>query len=474
MTQPPQKLKLGALIAIVIGSMIGSGIFNLPMNAAKSAGAGATLVAWIIAGIGTMALAFVFQSLANRKPDLDSGIYAYAKAGFGDYLGFNSAWGYWIAAFIGNVSFYVILFATLKIIFPPFGDGNTLPAIIGSSITLWIIHWLILRGIKEAAFINQLTTIAKVVPIVLFIIIALFAFKFDIFTKDFWAVGSDLGSVLTQIKGMMAVAVWVFVGIEGASVFSSYAEKRSDVGRATVIGFLITLALLVLVNMLSFGIMSQPELAKLSDPSMAGVLEHVVGPWGKWLVSIGVVVSVAGALIAWTLLTGEILYVAAKDGTMPAFLARQNSNGVPANSMWLSNGVIQIFLIITLFNSSTYLNLVYLASSTILLPYLFSGGYALLLAMRGETYEQDPKARSKDMISAIIAVAYAIWLVYAAGPKYLLLSALLYLPGSILYFMGRKEKNLPIFKPYEWAIFAAIAVAALVAGLGLMKGTLTL
>lgn len=473
MTHSPQRLKLGALIAIVIGSVIGGGIFNLPMNAAKSAGPGATVIAWIIAGIGTLALAFVFQNLANRKPELDSGIYAYARAGFGDYLGFNSAWGYWLSAFIGNVGFYVILFSTLKIVVPAFGDGNTVPAVLASSVLLWVIHFMVLRGIKEAAFINQITTVAKVVPIVLFIILTLLAFKFDIFSRDLWAQQSDLGDVLTQVKNMMGVAVWVFVGIEGASVFSGYAEKRSDVGKATLIGFSVTLALMVLVNLLSFGVMSQPELAKLTDPSMAGVLEHVVGPWGKWLVSTGLVVSIAGALIAWTLLTGEILFAAARDATMPKFLARTNAQGVPANAMWLSNGAVQLFLIITLFNSSTYLTLIYLASSMILIPYFFSGAYALMLAARGESYE-DGKGRTGDLVVAVIAVVYAVWLLYAAGPKYLLLSALLYLPGMVLYVMARREKNMAIFKPYEWGIFALIAVGAVVAGLGLMNGTLTL
>lgn len=407
MTTSPQKLKLGALIAIVIGSMIGSGIFNLPMDAASKAGAGPSLIAWLIAGSGTLALAFVFQNLANRKPELNSGIYAYAKAGFGNYIGFNSAWGYWFSAFIANVSFYVILFSTLKIIFPAFGDGNTTPAIIGASIVLWIMHTLILRGIKEAAFINQVVTLAKIVPIILFIIIALLAFKFDVFQANFWVSGEKLGSTLDQVKNIMFLTVWVFIGVEGASVFSGHAEKRSDVGKATVIGFLVTLVLLVLVNILSFGIMSQAELAGLSAPSMASVLEHIVGPWGKWFISLGLVVSVLGALLALTMLTAEILYAAAIDGSMPQFLSRTNSQGVAANALWLSNGVVQLFLLITLFNESTYSTLFALSTSMILVPYFFSGAYALMLSLRGESYAPGEKSRTSDLIVSAIAVIYA-------------------------------------------------------------------
>ncbi len=269
MSDSSGKLKLGALVALVVGSMIGGGIFSLPQNMAASAGVGAVLIGWGITAVGMLTLAFVFQTLANRKPDLDGGVYAYAKAGFGDYMGFSSAWGYWISAWLGNVGYFVLLFSTLGYFFPIFGEGNTPAAIIGASILLWAVHFLVLRGIKEAAFINLVTTVAKVVPLVLFALICLFAFRLDIFTADIWAVGTpELGSVMNQVRNMMLVTVWVFIGIEGASIFSARAEKRTDVGKATVIGFVTVLLFLVLVNVLSLGIMTQPELAKLQNPSM--------------------------------------------------------------------------------------------------------------------------------------------------------------------------------------------------------------
>ena len=279
MPQPAHKLRLSALIALVVGSMIGGGIFSLPQNMAARAEVGAVLIGWGITAIGMLTLAFVFQTLANRKPELDSGVYAYAKAGFGDYMGFSSAWGYWISAWMGNVGYFVLLFSTLGYFFPAFGQGNTPLAIGCASLLLWAVHFLVMRGIKEAAFINQITTVAKIVPLLVFIVIAAVAFKADIFTRDIWGLGNpQMGSVVEQVRHMMLVTVFVFIGIEGASVYSARAQKRSDVGRATLIGFLGVLALLVLVNVLSLGIMSQPELAQLQNPSLAGVLEHIVGP----------------------------------------------------------------------------------------------------------------------------------------------------------------------------------------------------
>ena len=475
MSQQTQKLRLNALIALVVGSMIGGGIFSLPQNIAEHAAGGAVLIGWAITAVGMLALAFVFQTLANRKPELDSGVYAYAKAGFGDYMGFSSAWGYWISAWMGNVGYFVLLFSTLGYFFPVFGQGNTPIAIGCASLLLWGVHFLVLRGIKEAAFINQLTTVAKIVPIVMFIVLAAVAFKADIFTRDFWGTQTpSLGSVMDQVRNMMLVTVFVFIGIEGASVYSGRAEKRSDVGKATVIGFLGVLALLVLVNVLSLGIMSQPELASLQNPSMAGVLKHVVGEWGAILISIGLAISLLGALLSWALLCAEILYATARDNTMPAFLKKENTNHVPVNALWLTNSMIQIFLVITLVSAGTYTSLIYLASSMILVPYLWSAAYAVLLCVRGETYERASRRRVKDLVVGAVALIYAMWLLYAAGPKYLLLSALLYAPGIFFFAKAKREQGEVLFKTWEKPIFAAVLVAALGAAYALYSGAISL
>ncbi|AZF59807.1 arginine-ornithine antiporter [Pseudomonas sp. R11-23-07] len=475
MSHPAQKLRLSALIALVVGSMIGGGIFSLPQNMAARAGAGAVLIGWGITAVGMLTLAFVFQTLANRKPELDSGVYAYAKAGFGDYMGFSSAWGYWISAWMGNVGYFVLLFSTLGYFFPAFGEGNTPLAIGCASLLLWAVHFLVMRGIKEAAFINLVTTVAKIVPLLMFIVIAAVAFKADIFSRDIWGLGNpQMGSVTDQVRHMMLVTVFVFIGIEGASVYSARAEKRADVGRATVIGFLGVLALLVLVNVLSLGIMSQPELAQLQNPSLAGVLEHIVGRWGAILISLGLAVSLLGALLSWALLCAEILYATAQDKTMPAFLKKENANQVPVNALWLTNLMIQAFLVITLFSASTYTTLIYLASSMILVPYLWSAAYAVLLSGRGETYAGAPRRRMKDLLVGLIALVYAVWLLYAGGLKYLLLSALLYAPGVILFAQAKREQGQPLFTVVEKGIFGCVVAGAGLAAYGLYSGVLSL
>ncbi|ALE59016.1 arginine-ornithine antiporter [Paraburkholderia sp. RL17-368-BIF-A] len=466
-----KPLRLGLLTALVVGSMIGSGVFSLPQNMASGAGAAAVLIGWLITGAGMLMLAFVYQTLATRKPQLDNGIYAYAQASAGDFVGFNSAWGYWVSAWIGNVGYLVIVFGTLGYFFPVFGDGNTPSAVLAASIALWSMHAVILRGVRSAAVLNAITTIAKVIPLLLFIVLAALAFRSHVIAQDFWG-NAKLGSVFTQVKSTMLITVWVFIGIEGANVFSARAQRREDIGRATLLGFAVVLLLLMAVSLLSLGIVSQGELASMKNPSMAGVLEKAVGSWGAVLISLGLLVSVGGALLAWTLLAAETLFTPANGGVMPKFLARSNSHGVPANALWVTNGLVQLFLIITLVSNATYQALISLATSMILIPYLFSAVYATRIAMRGDGYAPGESARTRDMLIGSAATVYCCWLLYAAGPKYLLLSALLYAPGVLLYGWAKRERGASVFKPFEFVILAALLVLAAVAGWLLATGAL--
>ena len=468
-----RNLGVGALTAVVIGSMVGSGVFSLPQNMAAGAGPLAILIGWGITGVGILALAFVYQALATRKPELDAGPYAYAKAGFGAFIGFNSAWGYWLSAWIGNVSYAVVMFGALSYFFPAFGEGNTWQATLGASVVLWLIHALILSGVRQAAFVNLVTTVAKVAPIILFIAVGFVAFKVDVFALDFTGAGNvDLGSVVTQVKTTMLVTLWVFIGIEGASVVSARAERRKDIGVATIAGFCTALAIYALVSLLSLGIMTQPELAALKNPSMAGVLEHVVGRWGAVLISVALVVSVLGAFLSWTLLAAEVPHVAARDGTMPRFFGGENARGAPATSLWITNGLVQIFLIVTLFANSTYQALFFIASTAILIPYVFSGAYAAKLALTGEAY-RDGESRTRDLVAGAVATVYGIWLVYAAGPTYLLMVAMLYAPGIIFYVMARRERGAKIFTAVEAAIAVGLVVAGVLAAYLIWTGSIS-
>jgi arginine:ornithine antiporter/lysine permease len=466
---------LFALTAMVVGSMVGSGIFSLPRTFGIATGPFGAIFAWSIAAGGMYTLARVFQALAERKPDLDAGVYAYAKAGFGDYPGFLSALGYWIGSCIGNVSYWVLIKSTLGAFFPVFGDGNTVAAIVVASIGIWLFHFMILRGVQQAAAINMVVTIAKIVPILVFIVILIFAFKADLFRANFWGgEGMPQASLFDQIRATMLVTVFVFLGIEGASVYSRYAKKRSDVGTATIIGFLGVTSLMVLVSMLPYAVLARADIAGMRQPSMATVLEAVVGPWGAIFVSVGLLISVLGAYLAWSLICAEVLSIAAKTKDMPRVFGTENQNKVPAAALWLTNIIVQLFVISTYWSNDAFSLMLNLTSVMSLIPFLLVAAYGLLITTRGETYDLSPQERTRDLIFASIAVIYTLFLIYAAGMKFLVLSAILYGPGTVLYIWAKREQNKQVFTAVEWAIFAVTLLGAAVGIHGLATGYITI
>jgi arginine:ornithine antiporter/lysine permease len=462
-----KQLGLWSLMAAVVGTMIGGGAFNLPKDMA-AAGSGAVLIAWVITGIGMIALALVFQNLSLRKGELAGGIYSYAKAGFGPFVGFSSAWGYWISTILGNVSFVVLLLSTLNYFVPVFGGGNNAAALIAGSLFVWMYHILIMRGVKEAAVVNIVTTVGKLMPIFLFITFLFFAFDRGIFVTDFWGMGGAFSwdSVLTQVKDTMLVTLWAFVGVEGAVVLSGRAKRQQDVGRATVIGLIGTLIVYMLISVLSIGVLSREELAALPEPSMAYVLEHVVGPWGAAVINIGLIVSIIGAMLSWTLLAIEIPFVAAVDGMFPQSFTRENRKGTPVVSLWWTSGITQLFVIVVYFQESTYQIVYSMASVAVLLPYLLTALYQLKLIRTGETYESG-KSKTRDRFIGWLATLYSVWLLYAAGMEYVLMVAALYLAGFLLYIRVQTRHGRRILAGWDW-FPAMVIVGAGVAAVWLM------
>jgi arginine:ornithine antiporter / lysine permease len=476
-TAKDQKVSLPTLTAMVIGSMIGSGVFLLPRRFGLETGVLGAIIAWSIAGTGMLMLAFVFQRLATRKPELDAGIFAYAKAGFGDYVGFNSAWGFWASACAGNTSYWVVIMTTASALFPALGAGDTVLAVIVSSIGVWLFFYLILNGVKEAAVINRIATIAKVIPILVFIVIAIIAFKGHYFADNFWgdsAAGEpSFSSIFEQAKGTMLITVFVFLGIEGASVYSRFARKRSDVGRATVIGFLSVLSVFALVTLVSYGIMPQHELGQIAQPSMGSVLESIVGHWGSIFIRIGVVISVLGAYLAWTLMAAEILYIPAKADDMPRFLARTNAKGAPVAALVMAAGLVQSLLILILFTAEALDFMLDLTAALSLIPYLLAAGYALKLTLTRETYP-DGTSLAGDMAIAALATFYTLFLIVVAGFDKLLLSCILYALGAVLYLVARRERNLRLFRPTEAVLFGIIVLGAIAGVVGLVTGAIVI
>lgn len=481
-------VRIWTLIGLIIGSTVGSGIFSLPQNIASVAAPGAMFIGWVIAGVGMLAVAFVFQILAHRKPHLDSGVYSYVRAGLGDFIGFTSGWGYWLGSVIAQVGYATLFFSTLGHYIPLFNTDHRLASAIAVSLMTWLIFAVLSLGIKQAAFMNAVTTVAKLLPILAFIILVMFlGFSWDKFTFDFW--GNSTGaSVFDQVQGIMLFTVWVFIGVEGASVYSKQARTRADVGRATVFGFFTVLLLLVTVATLSYGVLTREELAALPNNSMSYVLEAVVGPWGAGLVSIGLCLSVLGAYVSWQMLCAEPVAMMAFDGLLPRQLGKINASGAPWVAQLISTAVIQLWVIVFFINQTTYVSMVQLATVLYLVPYVFSAFYLILLATRGKGIshpaagtrfddsgpEVSHKENRRHLAVALLAFVYSLWLFYAADLKYVLFGALAVLPGLIPYVGTRLYKKEPVFNAFEWVVVSLIAVAGCYGIYGIITGTMSL
>ena len=377
-----RSLGIFSLSTIVVGSMIGGGIFNMPKNIAQSSSVGAAIIGWTISGIGVLFLAKTFQILAVETPDVTNGIYKYAKEGFGDFSGFHSAWGYWLSNVISNASYPVLLVQTLNYFFPVIGPISGRNGIILGSILIWSVIGIALCGDIGLKFINVLATIGKVMAIFMGIIILYIGFSKQIFINNFWGGTFNHADIFTQVKGCMLQTLWAFIGIEGAVVVSDKASDIKLVGRATMIGYFISLFLYVFIVLLSYGVLSDAELAALKDPALSYIIEAVIGPVGATLVNVAVLISVGGAWLSWTFLTAEIPYNVALDGLFPNFFKKVNKNDACSGALF-TNGILkQIVFFLSLSAQNAYLVITNSASCMILIPYIFSSLFLMKIAIK--------------------------------------------------------------------------------------------
>ena len=478
--KPEGGLGIFRLVTTVITLIVGGGVFTLAGDqAAGGASAAAVLTAWGISAVGVLCLVMTFFALSRVKPKLKGGIYSYANAGFGDFLGFNSAWGYWISALLCTVSFSALLFGALSYFFPIFGGGTNLPSIIGASILIWFYVFLVSRGIKEATGVNAVITISKFVPIFVAITAIVFLQKFDpaIFMENFTTGAVPGMPFFDQVSSTMMVTIWVFVGIEGAVAISGRAKKERDVGKATIIAFVCVLSIYLMVSVLSMGVMPMSELAQLENPALAGVMEHAVGQWGAILINGGVVLSRVGAMLGYTVLSSESPYEAAEQGVFIKAFAKTNKKGAPIVTLVVTNIIVEVFYVIMLFSDSTYQFFYTLSAGMILLPYLLSAAYFAKITFTEPGAFKGKLGGSIVLwrIFGIFGVLYSFFLAWASGAVGLTLMSLLYAPGILMYIKGKKERGEPYLKStVDRVVVAIILLAAVISIVLLVTGQVVL
>lgn len=481
-----------ALAGILISGMIGSGVYSFPQNFAQYSGLDGVAWAWAITGVGMFFVANAFRILANVVPDATTGIYKYSKLAAGskagNYIGFTVAWGYWLCNVFGNVGLAVLFMDALDYFIPGvFTGGNTIPAIIGASIITWLLCIFVLSGLKQAAAVNLIGTIVKIVPLIIFIVAVLFVFKWDTFFSNPTAqevthyagkAVKPLGSVYSQFKGCMMVTLWAFLGVEGAVDISSRAKSQKAVGQATIWGYLGTLLIYVILALVTFGYMTRPEMAALKDPSTAYVLESIVGKWGAILINGGLLISILIGWLAFTLMNTMIPVACAEDKILPQFFTKLNKKGEPTWSLIVMSIITQITLIFTYFASNAWNTMLNVTTVMVLPAYIGTVIYLWKISSKKENYpEKASTKRGVSLTFGILGTIYGIWMIWAAGPGLVLMSFIVLAIGIPLYIWARKDAQkiakpgevVKIFTKVEWIIMIVIIALAI---LGIVLGAM--
>ena len=444
MEEKKKGIGLIGLIGMVISSCIGSGVFAITGQLAGVASPGAVLIAWLIVGVGFLALAFSLNNLTEKRSDLH-GIFSYADAGWGPLAGFISGWGYWLSAWLGNGAFATMMMSTIGYYYPAFLPGNTIPCIIIASIVMWALTYLVIRGVESAAFLNAIVMVCKVAAIAVTLIFGIFLFNAGIFTADFWGnvydnavaagqYGPDaapLGGVGTQIFNCMIIMMWCFVGIEGASVVSSRAARKTDVGKATLIGFICLMLIYVGASVLPYGYMSSTEVAALDYPALVYVFSSMAPGWGGPFISIAIIISILGSWLSFTILPAETTSEMADYKLLPASWGKLNSHNAPSMSLLIVGACTQAFLIVLLFSADAYDFAFSMCTVAIVITWAFAAAYQAKWGVQ-----------NKNMVQAAIgfvAVAFQVIGVLFNGWSFLLLTCVGYIPGFFIYVKARKD-----------------------------------
>lgn len=474
-------ISLFALLAIIISGAIGGGVFNLANDLARGSTPGGVVISWVFIGFGILMLVLSFNRLITIKPDL-SGVSDYARAGFGDFVGFLSGWGYWISAWTGTIGFAVLMMTSADYFFPgKFANSNgslTILSVIIVSIISWILMLLVDRGVETAAAVNAIVMIAKLIPLVVFSITGIILFKANVFTQHFWqtfttnfaADGSvkdfvwhamNASGLLSQIKGSLMVMVWVFVGIEGAAMMGNRAKKKSDTAKATVIGLAVLLVIYVLLSLLPYGYMDQASLANVKAPGLVYILNEMVGGWGGSLMAVGLMISLLGAWLSWTMLPVEATQQLAEQKLLPSWFGKLNKYHAPSNSLLITQLMIQIFIIITYFVANAYNVFIYMATAVIMICYALVGAYLFKIGLK--------EASVKNILIGFFTFAFQALALYLSGWQYVWLAMILYTIGFLLFIGAKKESHQSI-SVKEWlgmlvvTVLGVLAIVVLICG----------
>ncbi len=410
------KVGLGLWIctALVVGNMIGSGIFLLPSSLA--AYGGVSILGWLVTAAGAIFLALVFARLSRAIPKA-GGPYAYSRLTFGDLTGFLMAWGYWISIWCSNAAIAIAMVGYLSTFHPRLATDPTLAASAAVA-AIWVLTWVNSMGVRDAGLVQLVTTVLKIVPLIAIGVWGLFFLRPDHFTP-FNTSGQSLPSA---INATAALTLWAFLGLESATIpADEVARPRRTIPLATVLGTLIAAVVYILASTAVMGIIPPAALAKSSAPFADAAVE-LWGSWAGGAVAAGASIACFGALNGWILMQGQLPLAAARDGLFPESFGRVSRRGTPVLGIVISSVLATVLIamnyrrgLIERFNF-----IIMLATLTCLVPYILSALAELVISVRGRgrTTGKDRPGGKKwvsGSIIAILALAYSVWAAVGLG-----------------------------------------------------------
>ena len=421
-----KKLGLWMATALVIGNMIGSGVFLLPSALAEYGGL--SVVAWVATAAGAMLLALVFARLGRAYP-ATGGPYAYSRRAFGDFVGFQTAWGYWIAVWAGNAAIAVAFVGYLSEFWGELADNNALAAGVALA-AIWTLTWVNSLGVRMGGWVQAVTTALKIVPLAAIATIGLLSFNSD----NFGAFNPTDGSALNGITAAAALTLWAFIGLESATVpAEDVAKPRRTIPRSTIIGTGVAALLYILGTVAVMGVIPASALANSAAP-FADAAKEMWGSWAGRVVAAGAAISAFGALNGWILLQGQVPMAAARDRLFPAAFGRTTRSGAPVFGLVVSSVLVTVLMGMNYTRSlvDQFTFIILLATLTTLVPYAYSAAAELMLFVSEREAFSAPRL-VKDAVIAALAFAYSVWAVAGSGYEVVYKGFILLLAGVPVY-----------------------------------------
>jgi APA family basic amino acid/polyamine antiporter len=415
--------------ALVIGNMVGSGIFTLPAVLAGEAGP-ASIVALAFTGLGAMLLALVFATLGRAHPRT-GGPYYFARRAFGDFVGFQTAWAYWIAAWVGNAAIAVAFAGYVGVFWGDVRTTNWLAAVVAVG-AIWLFTLVNVVGARETGIAQVVTTVLKFVPLAVIGIVGLFYLHGANFTPFTTA----SGGFDWHVNAAATLALWAFIGLESATVpAEEVRDPERTIPRATILGTLATTALYLVALVAIVGILSQAALAGSSAP-FADAANAIWGgtflglTWGKWIALIAMAATL-GALNGWIMLTARVSLAAAEDGLFPKVFGRVHGERRTPVIGLLVSSVLVSGLVLYNWNAdfaSRFNDVVLLATWMTLIAYAYAAAAEVVLLFKEPTLFAWTKL-ARDAVIASLAFAYSLWAIWGAGEEWLAKGFMLLLFG---------------------------------------------